>query len=64
MPNKVAVKYMFCISYVHETFVIVSDTKMQIPYSTDKDPKSFFQREEFSECILEAPRILQFDPES
>lgn len=38
--------------------------KMQIPYSTDKDPESFFQREEFSECILEAPRILQFDPES
>lgn len=37
---------------------------MQIPYSTDKDPKSSFQREEFSECILEAPRILQFDPES
>lgn len=37
---------------------------LQIPYSTDKDPKSFFQHEEFSECIPEAPRTLQFDPGS
>lgn len=39
-------------------------TGLHIPYSAGKDPEFFFPHVGFSKCILEAPRILLFDPGS